>query len=85
MSKEKLEEDDDFEKFVNQNTLAASEVIGDIGLKTLKHGDIIQLERRGYFRVDKPYFNESSGLVLYMVPDGKSKSMSGLSGKLAHR
>lgn len=85
VSKEKLEEDDEFEKFVNQNTLATSEVIGDAGLKALKHGDIIQLERRGYFRVDKPYFNDSNSLNLFMVPDGKSKSMSGLSGKLAHR
>jgi glutamyl-tRNA synthetase len=85
VSKEKLEEDDEFENFVNEHTLATSEVIGDAGLKTLQHGEIIQLERRGYYRVDKPHFNDGSRLVLYMVPDGKSKSMSGLSGKLAHR
>ena len=85
LSKEKLEEDDNFEDFINPDTQAESEVIGDVGLKTLKEHDIIQLERRGYYRVDKPYVNESKKLMLFMIPDGKKKAMSGLDGKLAHR
>jgi len=85
LSKEKLEEEDNFEDFLNPNTQAESEVIGDVGLKTLKEHDIIQMERRGYYRVDKPYVNESKKLTLFMIPDGKKKAMSGLDGKLAHR
>merc|ERR1711957_1064367 len=85
LSKEKLEEEDNFEDFLNPNTQAESEVIGDVGLKTLKEHDIIQMERRGYYRVDKPYVNESKKLTLFMIPDGKKKAMSGLYGKLAHR
>lgn len=85
ISKDKLEEDDKFEDFINPNTLATTEVIGDFGLRNLQVGSIIQLERRGYFRVDQPYISEEKGLILFMVPDGKAKAMGGLAGKLAHR
>lgn len=85
ISKESLEEEDKFEDFINPDTLAETEVIGDVGLKTLAENDIIQLERRGFYRVDRAYVNDSKPLVLFMVPDGKKKAMSGLAGKLAHR
>lgn len=85
ISKEKLEEDDKFEDFINPDTQAETEVVGDAGMKTLKENDIIQLERRGFYRVDRPYINETKPLVLFMIPDGKKKAMSGLDGKLAHR
>lgn len=85
VSKEKLEEDDNFEDFINPDTWAETEVIGDAGLRTLKEHDIIQLERRGFYRVDRPYVNEGKKLMLFMIPDGKKKAMSGLDGKLAHR
>ena len=84
VTKEKLEEDDKFEDYVNPTTMATTEVFGDAGLKTLKEHEIIQLERRGYYRVDRPYVCDGKPLVLYMIPDGKSKAMSGLAGKLAH-
>lgn len=85
ISKEKLEEDDKFEDFINPDTQAETEVIGDAGLKTLKEHDIIQLERRGFYRVDRAYVNDGKPLMLFMIPDGKKKAMSGLDGKLAHR
>jgi len=85
ISKEKLDDGDDFKDFINPNTVATSTVIGDVGLKGLQKDEIIQLERRGYYRVDQPYINEKRGLILYMIPDGKAKAMSGISGKLAHR
>jgi len=85
VSKEKLEEDDDFMDFINPNTLATTQVWGDPGLLTLQQNDIIQLERRGFYRVDRPYINDTKPLLLYMIPDGKAKAMSGLAGKLAHR
>jgi glutamyl-tRNA synthetase len=85
ISKEKLEEEDKFEDFINPDTQATTEAIGDAGLKALQEHEIIQLERRGYYRVDRPYISSDKPLILYMIPDGKSKAMSGLSGKLAHR
>ena len=83
--KEKLEENDKFQDFVNPNTCAETSVIGDAGLKTLQQNEIIQLERRGYFRVDRPYVSPDKPLILFTLPDGKMRAMSGLVGKLAHR
>ena len=85
ISKDKIEEDENFEDFINPNTLASTAVIGDAGLKTLAENDVIQLERRGFFRVDRPYISKDKPLILFMIPDGKSKAMSGQTGKLAHR
>lgn len=85
VSKEKLEEDDNFEDYINPDTMATTEVVGDAALKSLQENDVIQLERRGYYRVDRPYINEGKPLVLYTIPDGKAKAMSGQTGKLAHR
>ena len=84
VTKEKLEEGDKFEDYVNPNTIATTSAVGDVCLKTLHEGDIIQLERRGFYRVDRPYLGAGKPCVLYMIPDGKTKSMSGMSGKLAH-
>ena len=85
ISKDKIEEDENFEDFINPNTLAATDAIGDAGLKTLAENDVIQLERRGFFRVDRPFISKDKPLILFMIPDGKSKAMSGQTGKLAHR
>lgn len=85
ISKEKLEEGEDFKDFLNPNNMASGDVIGDAGLKMLQRNEVIQLERRGYFRVDRPYISSTKPLVLYMIPDGKAKAMGGLVGKLAHR
>jgi glutamyl-tRNA synthetase len=84
VTKEKLEEMDKFEDFVNSSTIATTIVTADAGLKTLQQHDIIQLERRGFYRVDRPYISNDKPIVLFMIPDGKSKSMSGLAGKLSH-
>ena len=85
VTKEKLEEEDDFKEFLNPCTLATTDVIGDAGLKMLQKNEVIQLERRGYYRVDRPYMGRDKPLILFMVPDGKVKAMGGLAGKLAHR
>jgi glutamyl-tRNA synthetase len=82
ISKDKLEEEDNFMDFINPHTMASTDVVGDAGLKMLRRNDIIQLERRGYYRVDRPYMSADKPLILFMVPDGRTKSMSGQSGKL---
>lgn len=84
ISKDKLEEDDKFEDFINPNTMASTQAIGDAGLKCLAKDDVIQLERRGFYKVDQPY-RPDHPLSLFMIPDGKTKAMSGVTGKLAHR
>ena len=59
-------------------------VTGDRGMKKLRKNDVIQVERRGYYRVDEEA-SKTGNLVLFMIPDGKSKAMSTLTGSLAHR
>ncbi len=55
-------------------------MIGDPELRKCKKGDIIQLQRRGYFKVDRAYAPPSvytgvtSPIILLEVPDGKEKS-----------
>lgn len=85
LSKPKLEDGDNFVDHLTPVTRAEMVAIGDHELRTAQVGDIVQLERRGYFRVDRPYLSADKPLVLFMVPDGKAKAMSTLSKNLAHR
>ena len=82
INKPKLEEGEDFKDFINENNLDSQFAICDAGMKALKVDEVIQIERRGLFRVDAV---GSKGLKLFMIPDGKSKAMSTLSTKLVHR
>ena len=56
-------------------------MVGDPLLRQLKKGDVIQLQRRGYYICDEPYRGPSpnsgveSPCVLFNVPDGHSKAM----------
>lgn len=38
-------------------------MLGDGNMRTLKAGDIIQLERKGYFIVDRPLLSAAKPLV----------------------
>jgi len=85
ITKPKIEENEQMTDILNDVTRVETEAIGDAFMKTLKQDDIIQLERRGYFRVEKSYLGPHSPMVLYAIPDGKANAMSTLSTKLAHR
>jgi len=56
-------------------------MLGDPLLRDLKKGDIIQLQRRGFFICDEPYRPSSahtgveSPCILFNVPDGHNKPM----------
>lgn len=55
-------------------------MLGDPELKKCKVGDIIQLQRRGFFRVDNayappsPHTGKASPVVLFEIPDGSQKT-----------
>lgn len=74
-----LGKDEDFKNFIGHNTRSEVAMLGDDELKTLKTSDIIQVQRKGFFRVDEPYKEASlssckeSPVVLFSVPDGHSK------------
>ena len=56
-------------------------MFGDPSLRQLKKGDIIQIQRKGFFICDEPYRAPSthsgveSPCILFNVPDGHSKPM----------
>jgi len=71
ITKDKLEEGDNFEDFLTPETEFKSKAIADINIRSLKEGEIIQFERKGYYRVDTPY-SEGQNPVLFTIPDGKA-------------
>ncbi|KAG6300551.1 hypothetical protein E4U09_006727 [Claviceps aff. purpurea] len=80
ITKDKLEEDDNLEDFLNPNTSSVVEAVCDGGVGKLKKDDIIQLERRGFYRVDKGMDDWAPGeagdkgkrVVLFYIPTGKT-------------
>lgn len=46
-------------------------------MRTLQKGDIIQLERKGYYIVDEPLGKPGAkSVVLFAIPDGRTKNMT---------
>ncbi|CAD6992192.1 unnamed protein product [Ceratitis capitata] len=56
-------------------------MLGDPELKKCKKGDIIQLQRRGFFKVDvayaphSPFSNAVTPVILFSIPDGHTKDV----------
>lgn len=76
ITKDKLEENDNFEDFITPETEFHTKGFADLNVAKLQAGDIIQFERKGYFRVDQPY-EEGKPVVLFTIPDGKAVSRYG--------
>lgn len=81
ISKAVMTKDDDFKDYINKNSKLEEKMLGDPCLKNLKKGDIIQLQRRGFYICDQPYEPVSpnsckeSPCVLFYIPDGHTKEM----------
>ncbi|KAL9262634.1 Glutamate--tRNA ligase, cytoplasmic-like protein [Drosera capensis] len=75
ITKKKLEEDEDFVDVLNPCTRKETLALGDSNMRNLKHGEIIQLERKGYFRCDVTYLRPSKPVVLFAIPDGRQQSV----------
>ncbi len=76
ISKPVLDKDDDFKSFVASDTKTCVDFLGDPELRKLKKGDIVQIQRRGFFIVDRPYVAatvntcKSNPIRLIAIPDG---------------
>ncbi|XP_053293504.1 bifunctional glutamate/proline--tRNA ligase isoform X3 [Pleuronectes platessa] len=81
ISKAVIAKEDDFKEYINKNSKLEEKMLGDPCLKNLKKGDIIQLQRRGFYICDQPYEPVSpnsckeSPCVLLYIPDGHTKEM----------
>nr|XP_034191285.1 bifunctional glutamate/proline--tRNA ligase isoform X1 [Osmia lignaria] len=75
-----LGKDDDFKNFIAKDTRVEVQMLGEVELKRVKKGEIIQLQRKGFFRCDVPYASASpfsskeQPLILFHVPDGHTIS-----------
>ncbi|KAJ3321097.1 hypothetical protein HDU76_000149 [Blyttiomyces sp. JEL0837] len=76
ITKKKIEEEEDVKDFVTPVSEFKTEAWGDANLKKCLKGDIIQLERKGYYIVDSPYDakNPKNPVHLIFIPDGKAAS-----------
>jgi glutamyl-tRNA synthetase len=72
-----LEEEDDFLSVLNPVTRVETLALGDSNLRNLKQGEIIQLERKGYFICDAPFIRSSKPICLLAIPDGRQRPPPG--------
>jgi glutamyl-tRNA synthetase len=73
ITKKKLDDGDDFQSVLTPKTEFLTPAVGDANLRNLSQGDIIQLERRGYFICDGVDKNQ---VVLLSIPDSKAASLA---------
>lgn len=80
ISRAVLAKNEEFKDFVAEDTKKEVAMCGEAELRRCKEGDIIQLTRRGFFRVDRAYRPESEytgvvgPVVLFAIPDGHAKA-----------
>jgi hypothetical protein len=70
ITKDKLEDTDVFEDFVNPNTLTKTNAYDDMNLRTLERGEIIQIERKGFYIVERQFL-KGEPMQLISIPDGR--------------
>ncbi|KOC60945.1 Bifunctional glutamate/proline--tRNA ligase [Habropoda laboriosa] len=76
ISKPVLGKDDDYKDFIARDTRVEVQMLGEVELKRVKKGEIIQLQRKGFFRCDVPYAlaspfsSREQPLILFHIPDG---------------
>ncbi|OJD21788.1 glutamate-tRNA ligase [Blastomyces percursus] len=71
ITKDKIEKDEDIHDFLTPQTEFRSEAFADCNVAGLAEGDIIQFERKGYFRLDRPY-KDGKPAVFFNIPTGKT-------------
>ncbi|CAM9331339.1 unnamed protein product, partial [Chrysoparadoxa australica] len=76
LGKPYLEKGDNPVRFFNYNSCSTESLLGDPELRKVPIGQVIQLERRGFFRIDQPNTSPTEPMVLIMVPFRKGKERS---------
>ncbi len=75
ITKKKLEEEDTLDDCLTPVTEFVTEAVGDANLVAVKRGEIIQIERKGFFIVDVEA-SATEPLHLIAIPDGKAKTIA---------
>ena len=72
ITKDKLEDGDELEQFLNPNTETRVKALADLNVAELKVDDVFQFDRKGYFRIDKA-FAHGEPAVAFQIPTGRGK------------
>ena len=82
INKPKLDDGDNFQDFLTENTRMETSALADACLRTVPAGTVLQLERKGFYRVDKAYEGPDSPAILFFIPDGKVKGGSAVEASI---
>jgi len=84
VTKAKIEDDEPIESILNPASKVETLCVADVNVKLIQKGEIVQLERRGYYICDAVHLRDSSPnttalssdkvLTLIEIPDGREKS-----------
>ncbi|VDL21332.1 unnamed protein product [Hymenolepis diminuta] len=75
ISKPLIGKEEKFEDFINRDSVLMENYLGDPQLRNLKKGDIIQLQRKGFFICDQPpSTGKEAPCVLIYIPDGATRA-----------
>ncbi|POW02019.1 hypothetical protein PSTT_12086 [Puccinia striiformis] len=88
ITKRKIEDDDEIDDFITPVSEFREDAIADGNIRSMKKGDMLQFERKGYYIVDKPLGEDTtlttgSGkdwIELIKIPDGRA---AGIASKAA--
>ena len=72
ISKDKVEEEDKLEDIITKQSYLPYKGKGEAAFRCVKKGEIIQVERRGFYICDAPYLRAEEPVRLFFVPDGKN-------------
>ncbi|MCJ1313174.1 hypothetical protein MMC25_006851 [Agyrium rufum] len=76
ITKEKIEEGDNYEDYLTPQTEFKEDALADGNVVDLKEHDVIQFERKGYYRVDRPY-KHGEKMICFSIPTGRVEKKSG--------
>ncbi|KAK3714012.1 glutamate--tRNA ligase [Vermiconidia calcicola] len=70
ITKDKLSDDDQLEDVLTPQTEFKTEALGDCNVAQLKKGDIVQFDRKGFYRIDQPMMHGGS-VQAFQIPTGR--------------
>jgi hypothetical protein len=75
----------DWRRYINRQSAASLTLIANAAVRVLQKSQVIQIERRGLYIVDRPFTRPGEKMQLIKIPDGKQRAMSTVTGALTHR
>jgi hypothetical protein len=71
ITKDKIEEGENVDDFLNPTTEVRTLSWGDCNTAALKEDDVMQFDRKGYYRVDRPFLHGKPA-VFFEIPTGRA-------------